>query len=171
MTGKEKCKILRQIRREIAQANHIPYPPDECDYEGEDCPGSCPRCEQEMDYLEMCLINKRRAGQDVHIHHFSDNSLLFRLVHETEENPLELPVLARAHWNPAPETFLRLSRASIVTVGDLVRISPTVLSEKYRIDNRELDHMEEMLRRMGLAWGRRRSRYEDIRGMMRRPRD
>ena len=43
MTGKEKCNLLRQIRKEIAESNDIVYLTTECDYTGNDCPGTCPK--------------------------------------------------------------------------------------------------------------------------------
>ena len=50
MTGKEKCRLLRQIRREIAESNGIPYSTEECTFEGA-CTGTCPRCEEEVRVL------------------------------------------------------------------------------------------------------------------------
>ena len=52
--GKITCKILKSIRRKIADANGISYQPAECHFEG-DCTGTCPACEQEIRYLEAQL--------------------------------------------------------------------------------------------------------------------
>ena len=60
MAGKNKCKILKRVRREIAEANDIPLEIPECTYEG-DCPGVCPRCEEELTRL-MEEIEWIRAG-------------------------------------------------------------------------------------------------------------
>ena len=35
MKGKEKCKILREIRRKIAEENDIPFVTRDCPYQGE----------------------------------------------------------------------------------------------------------------------------------------
>ena len=61
MTGKEKCKQLRQIRKEIAEKNGIDFHTTECTYEGE-CKGTCPACERELRYLENEL-NKKSVNE------------------------------------------------------------------------------------------------------------
>ena len=50
MKGKNKCKILKEIRQKIADENDIPYVTRECTYRG-DCKGTCPKCEAELLYL------------------------------------------------------------------------------------------------------------------------
>ena len=45
--GKQTCKILKEIRRQIAEANDIEFITSECQYLG-DCPGTCPKCEAEV---------------------------------------------------------------------------------------------------------------------------
>ena len=47
--GKRTCKILKEIRRQIAEANDIEYVVEECQYKG-DCLGTCPKCEAEVRY-------------------------------------------------------------------------------------------------------------------------
>ena len=54
MLGKQKCKILKEIRQRIADENDIPYITKECTFHG-DCSGTCPRCESELRYLEKQL--------------------------------------------------------------------------------------------------------------------
>lgn len=64
MTGKEKCKILRRIRREIAAANDIPDRERECTHTGE-CSGTCPYCEAELRRLEQSLAERRSMGRRI----------------------------------------------------------------------------------------------------------
>ncbi len=64
MPGKEKCRILREIRRRIAEENDIPYVTRECTHRGE-CRGTCPRCESELRYLEEQLRRRRALGKRV----------------------------------------------------------------------------------------------------------
>ena len=64
MTGKKKCKILREIRRRIADENDIPFVTEECEYKG-DCRGVCPKCESEVRYLEAQLEKRRSLGRRV----------------------------------------------------------------------------------------------------------
>ena len=60
MNGKDKCRILKEIRRKIAEENDIDLVIRECTHKG-DCKGTCPRCEAEVRYLEEAL-EKRRQG-------------------------------------------------------------------------------------------------------------
>ena len=64
MKGKNKCKLLKEIRQKIADENDIPYVTRECSYQG-DCTGTCPKCEAELRYLEQELEKRRRLGKTV----------------------------------------------------------------------------------------------------------
>lgn len=66
MTGKEKCELLKTIRRKIAEMNGIDYYPDPCNHDGE-CPGFCPRCDQEAAFLMAELKKKEAAGSPIRI--------------------------------------------------------------------------------------------------------
>ena len=60
--GKRTCKILKEIRRQIAEANDIEYVVEECQYKG-DCLGTCPKCEAEVRYLEEQLHQRQVLGK------------------------------------------------------------------------------------------------------------
>lgn len=64
MKGKNKCKILKEIRQRIADENDIPYVTRECSYQGA-CTGTCPKCEAELRYLEQELEKRRGLGKTV----------------------------------------------------------------------------------------------------------
>lgn len=64
MNGKSKCKILKDIRRQIAQDNDIEFVTAECKFQGE-CAGTCPKCEAEVRYLEQELAKRQKAGKAV----------------------------------------------------------------------------------------------------------
>ena len=64
MKGKEKCRILKEIRQKIADENGIEYITSECKHKG-DCRGTCPKCEQEVRDLQRELDKKRRLGRSV----------------------------------------------------------------------------------------------------------
>ena len=66
MRGKDKCKILKEIRQRIADENDIPYVTRECGFHGE-CSGTCPRCERELRYLEQQLERRRSLGKRVSV--------------------------------------------------------------------------------------------------------
>ena len=59
--GKSTCKLLKDIRQQIADANGISYQPKECHHEG-DCAGTCPACEKEIRYLERELKARKGNG-------------------------------------------------------------------------------------------------------------
>ncbi|MBQ3707105.1 MAG: hypothetical protein II889_04255 [Clostridia bacterium] len=61
MTGKQKCAILKEIRRDIAAKNDISIRIEECTHKGE-CRGTCPRCESEVRILERALAEKKKRG-------------------------------------------------------------------------------------------------------------
>ena len=62
--GKEKCRILKQIRAEIARANDIEWVVSECKHKG-NCKGTCPKCEQEVRQLEDALAKREALGKTV----------------------------------------------------------------------------------------------------------
>ena len=60
--GKQTCKILKEIRKQIAAENDIELVVSECTYQG-DCLGTCPKCEDEVRYLERELEKRQRLGK------------------------------------------------------------------------------------------------------------
>lgn len=64
--GKAKCKVLKGIRKKIAEANDISYNPRKCNHKG-DCAGTCPACEAEVRYLTDQLNLRRMAGKAVRV--------------------------------------------------------------------------------------------------------
>ena len=63
-TGKEKCKKLKDIRREVAEMYGLKYTPGECTYKGE-CSGICPKCDAEMEELQRQLKVRGIADIDL----------------------------------------------------------------------------------------------------------
>ena len=62
--GKEKCRILKEIRTRIAAANDIEWVVSECRHQG-NCKGTCPRCEAELRQLEEALAHREALGKKV----------------------------------------------------------------------------------------------------------
>ena len=62
--GKERCRILKELRQQIAQSNDIELVIEECQHQGE-CAGTCPRCEAEVRYLEQELAKRQKLGRAV----------------------------------------------------------------------------------------------------------
>lgn len=62
MNGKEICKELKAIRRQIAAENGIELEMPECGYRGS-CNGTCPRCDMEARVLENELASRLSLGK------------------------------------------------------------------------------------------------------------
>lgn len=86
--GKQTCRILKEIRRQIAEANDIEYITSECQYQG-DCLGTCPKCESEVRYLEQQLERRRMAGKAIMLVGLSTGMLAMnaQTVEETPASP------------------------------------------------------------------------------------
>ena len=59
--GKNICKYLKEVRKNIAEENNIPLEQTECTYKGE-CLGTCPHCEAEVQYIEQELSKKGKMN-------------------------------------------------------------------------------------------------------------
>lgn len=82
LPGKAICKILREIRREIAaQMGCGELPPDDCTHEG-NCPGTCPRCEYELNLLSRFMRENGKTELKI-----SDE--LARRIEEMWQNTIE----------------------------------------------------------------------------------
>ncbi len=64
MRGKDKCKILKELRAQIAAANDIEWVTENCTHKGE-CRGTCPKCEAEVVMLERALERRKALGKTV----------------------------------------------------------------------------------------------------------
>lgn len=115
--GKQTCKILKEIRRQIADANGIEFATSECRYKG-DCLGTCPKCEAEVRYLEQQLRARSLAGKAIALAGISAASLA-----------MLMPMTSKAQ---VPKDIKMLPSDSIVaTRVDSVKIKGTV---KYTTD-------------------------------------
>ncbi len=88
--GKSTCKILKEIRRQIASANGIGHVTKECHYKGA-CMGTCPACEAEVRDLEQKLRQRSLAGKAVRLAGISASVLA-----------LSAPLTAQEQSTPAP---------------------------------------------------------------------
>lgn len=64
MNGREKCRFLKEIRKEIAERNGIKYLSAEC-HSSAACPGHCPKCDAESRYLDMELSRLANSGKEI----------------------------------------------------------------------------------------------------------
>ena len=88
--GKQPCKILKEIRRQIAEANGIEFATSECRYKG-DCLGTCPKCEAEVRYLEQQLRARSLAGKAVTLAGISAASLAMLMPMTSEAQNVQEP--------------------------------------------------------------------------------
>lgn len=111
--GKQTCKILKEIRQQIAEANGIEFITSECRYKG-DCLGTCPKCEAEVRYLEQQLRSRQRMGKAVAIAGISAASLA-----------LLMPISSEAQTQQECQTFMK---GSIPAMTDTITVKGIVLS-------------------------------------------
>ena len=105
--GKQTCKILKEIRKQIAEENDINLVIEECTYKG-DCLGTCPRCEAEVRYLERELEKRQRLGKVAMIAGVSLGTMLSATSCDSTEpmtrEPLAGDVIAEVVDPKQPET-------------------------------------------------------------------
>ena len=111
--GKQTCKILKEIRRQIAEANDIEFVTSECRYKG-DCLGTCPKCEAEVRYLEQQLRARSLAGKAVALAGISAASLA-----------MLMPISTEAQTQQERQTFMK---GSIPAMTDTITVKGIVLS-------------------------------------------
>lgn len=111
--GKQTCKILKEIRRQIADANGIEFVTSECRHKG-DCLGTCPKCEAEVRYLEQQLRTRSIAGKAVTLAGISAASLAMLMPMTSEAKTVEEP--------------LNLLKESISIVTDTITVRGIALS-------------------------------------------
>lgn len=111
--GKQTCKILKEIRRQIADANGIEFVTSECRHK-DDCLGTCPKCEAEVRYLEQQLRTRSIAGNAVTLAGISAASLA-----------MLMPMTSEAKTVEEPQNLLK---GSISIVTDTVTVRGIALS-------------------------------------------
>ena len=111
--GKQTCKILKDIRRQIAEANDIEFVTSECRYKG-DCLGTCPKCEAEVHYLEQQLRARSIAGKAIKLAGISAVSLASLM-----------PMTSQAQTMQGPQNILK---GSIPVMADTITVKGVVLS-------------------------------------------
>lgn len=64
--GKKICRALKELRKRIADANGIPFEIEECTHKGH-CPGTCPKCEAELENLVDQLHCLEKEGRRLNL--------------------------------------------------------------------------------------------------------
>ncbi len=139
MKGKSKCKILKDIRRKIAQDNDIEFITTECKHKG-DCLGTCPKCEAEVRYLEEQLEKRKAAGKQVAV---AGIAAAF-VVGGTSCDILETLIPIQGDMAPPEESMHEIvngempsENSEYVTMGVILPPEESEVSEEERDENSE----------------------------------
>lgn len=113
--GKEICNELKAVRRRIAEENGIALEIPECTHQGP-CPGTCPRCEQELRQLENALADRLKLGKAATIAGLA----------------LGLTLSAQAQDIPQPPSGRDCAHTSMHTpiVNKSIKVRGTIVDEK-----------------------------------------
>ena len=101
--GKEICKALKEIRRQIALSNDIELVTSECRHKG-NCSGTCPKCEQEIRYLEEQLAARKRLGKATRVVGLSIGLAALAPALFTSCDPDDQPLQGEPAFPPAEQT-------------------------------------------------------------------
>lgn len=139
--GKQTCKILKEIRRQIAEANDIEFVTSECRYKG-DCLGTCPKCEAEVRYLEQQLRARQLMGKAVMLAGISAGMIAFSGCgsssnHATADSdklqgePMELPK-GDDEWDvdgelPVQEVVDSIREAAMMKKGEVEAVDSSIV--------------------------------------------
>ena len=66
MNGRQKCELINQIRRKVADNNDIDFVIYDCTFEGE-CSGRCQKSDSELAYLESELEKRQDGGMKLNL--------------------------------------------------------------------------------------------------------
>lgn len=88
--GKNICEHLKKIRRMIAEEYSVPLEQEECNFEG-DCKGTCPRCEEELQYLEREIMKRKLEGDDMSFQGIAERYLKEIFVDPSEKSDRSKP--------------------------------------------------------------------------------
>jgi len=84
--GKQTCRILKEIRKQIADANDIEFITSECQFKG-DCLGTCPKCESEVHYLEQQLKHRQMLGKAITLFGLSAGAITLNAAEHVTVDP------------------------------------------------------------------------------------
>ena len=162
--GKQTCKILKEIRKQIAADNDIGLVVSECTYKG-DCLGTCPKCESEVRYLERELEKRQRLGKAAVFAGMSIGTLLSaaacgstsdvaksntnctngtEMTDDTIHRPLAGDVVAIAPEKPKPDTIINEPLMGIVRLFHETYSFDTEYYQKSMKEKFAFDGMEGM---------------------------
>lgn len=66
MNGREKCELINQIRKKVADNNGIDFVIDDCTFKG-NCTGRCEKSDSELNFLETELEKRQNEGNKINL--------------------------------------------------------------------------------------------------------
>ena len=137
--GKQTCKILKEIRKQIAAENDIKLVIEECTYQG-DCLGTCPKCEAEVRYLERELEKRQRMGKAALIAGMAVGTMLTATSCHEIPQPLAGDVTYIPDSTEMPNSDDTIPEEAYLLEGDVLAPEPDSLQQCSNKD--ELDRLE-----------------------------
>ena len=171
MTGKEKCELLKAMRKEIAEANGIVYLTSECTFQGE-CLGYCPKCDAEARYLDSELNRLAKEGKEIKVSGLTYQKFLATAEAATvSRNSVpdnELMVEGHADYMKekvlgmkveeldfSSRTLNALKRANINTVEEIISFTEDEIIKIHNIGETGFAELLKKLRGLGLSFRER----------------
>lgn len=168
MTGKEKCELLKAMRREIAEANGIVYLTSECTFQG-NCPGYCPKCDAEARYLDSELNRLAKEGKEIKVSNIAYNEFLEsinasstdidiedgnKLMVEGQMESMKDKVLNMSvgDLDFEEQTVIVLNEADIHTVKDLISHTADEIFELPKIGPLRFKDINQKIKALGLSF-------------------
>lgn len=151
LSGRERCMLLRQIRKEIAESNGIVYLSTECKIDGE-CSVPCPQCEAEIRYLDTEIRRLILSGAKFTLAGLTLNSEAEKAVVEKTPSPLQRKLsMTLDDMDFTVRTYQVLKRANIMTVGDIVKLTGEDLMKVRHMGRKSLDEIRKQLGILNLS--------------------
>ena len=159
--GRLKCNTMKAIRRKIAEANGIPYHTEECTYQGP-CSGTCPKCDEEIRYLDKELQRKEARGEAINLAGLGDEEIsnyiedltnVNEAVELIERGDYEAPKVLEMHIDElglSVRSYNCLKRAGINTVEELTSRTAEEMMEVRNLGRKSLDEVLAKLKEFGL---------------------
>ena len=143
--GRRTCKILKEIRKQIAEKNDIEYVTSECTFQGE-CEGTCPKCEAELRYLENELNKRRQLGKVVAVAGISLGLASTFAACNTPQKQPDTPISKQkiiadtVNMDTIPAiTQPKMSECLIEIVGDVIRL------EDFEVEKENIDIFDDVV--------------------------
>lgn len=150
MTGRKKCEILREIRKQIAKDNGITYLSSDCGNKSQSCRGTCAICDAEARYLNYEINEKARRGEKINISCVSLGNYLDN--YEITEKELPKMDIGGMDEEMRERTKRALIRAGIKTIDDFSTSSDDEMNRVRELGKNSLKDVKERLRELNLSF-------------------